>query len=294
MTDLKTIFVPIPSAAPQASPIAVAAALAREFAGHLECDYVESASPATDALPAMGSPGQMMAAQEMVARRVAHIEQQAAELEDIFARRCREAGLRLLDGPDQIGSGSPTALWRRRRGAYGEVAATRACAFDLTVTACPGDNGSARIAQEVAEAALLDSGRPVLMVPHTVNGTPGRHAVIAWRPSVQAWRAVSGALPLLARSSRVTVLTVGDRAADDGSCEALLTYLAMHGIQATRRTTELNGSIGECLLAATSQEDGDLLVMGGYSHSRLRERVLNGATRHVLGHAAATSVLMAH
>lgn len=291
--DPKTLFVPIAASAPETNPLVVATALAREFGSHVECDFVETRNDVVD-VRSMTSPTQMEAYQKEEARRAGLAQRQAESIETVFTRHCREAGIVVLQPSSPVPSGGPSAIWRRTRGDAANVAANRACAFDLTIAACPADSTSITVAQDVVEGALLRSGRPVLMVPRRLGDIPGEHAVIAWRPSVPAWRAVSGALPLLKRASAVTVLTVGERAADDGSGEALLSYLAMHGIHATRRVVEPSGGVGESLLAAVRKEDADLLVMGGYSHSRLREMLLTGPTRHVLTHATTTSILMAH
>jgi len=291
--DPKTLFVPIAASAPETNPLVVATALAREFGSHVECDFVEARNNGLD-VQSMTSPAQMEVLQKEEARRAELAQRQAESIEAVFTRHCREAGIAVLQPSSPAASAGPSAVWRRSRGDAAEVAANRACAFDLTVAACPADSMSVAVAQGVAESALLRSGRPILMVPRRLRDIPGEHAVIAWRPSVPAWRAVSGALPLLKRATAVTVLTVGERVADDGSGEALLSYLAMHGIHATRRVVEASGGVGESLLAAVRKEDADLLVMGGYSHSRLREMLVTGPTRHVLTHATTTSILMAH
>jgi len=138
-----------------------------------------------------------------------------------------------------------------------------------------------------AEYVLMHAGRPVLVMPPGVRLQRDGHAVVAWNGRREAARAVADALPWLAAASRVTVVTVdengGGQDGGDGDGAALLTYLARHGIAAEVRREA--GPAGEVLLATARSLKAGLLVAGGYGHSRVRELVLGGATRALLGNA---------
>jgi nucleotide-binding universal stress UspA family protein len=148
---------------------------------------------------------------------------------------------------------------------------------------------------DLIEAVLFGSGRPVLIVPFRPGSTQLRTALVAWDEGRPAARAVADALPLLALAERVEVVTVGDVRGDrTRDSRHLVRHLARHGIEA--RMTNLvrnHGSVAGTLLAHAVDVQADLIVMGGYGHSRLREIVLGGTTRRIL-QTMMVPVLMAH
>jgi len=149
------------------------------------------------------------------------------------------------------------------------------------------------MAHEV-EYALLNAGRPVLLVrPGAKLALPG-HVLIAWDGSRPAARAVSDALPLLALASAVTIMVVSEAEAapDTVAGERLAAWLSTHGVRATLRV-EQGGSPGEVLLRAVQALPADLLVAGGYGRNRLRELVLGGTTR-TLVRSVPVPLLMSH
>ena len=120
--------------------------------------------------------------------------------------------------------------------------------------------------------------------------------MIAWDESTECWHAVSAAVPFMQLAKSVRVISVDRNASNRRASQAeALAYLRCHGIGATAQvvTPELR-SVGDTLLAAGAEHEVGLLIMGAYSHSRLREMLLGGATRHILQHASARPVLLAH
>jgi nucleotide-binding universal stress UspA family protein len=137
------------------------------------------------------------------------------------------------------------------------------------------------------ERLALESGRPVLVIPY-VGRYPriGRNVVIAWKPGRESARAVFDALPLLKGAENVHILEIKRRdqhgLAPDTSIAAAL---ARHGIKPSIRTSVAPDiSVGDELLSRLSDLDADLLVMGAYGHSRMRELVFGGVTRHIARH----------
>jgi len=120
--------------------------------------------------------------------------------------------------------------------------------------------------------------------------------MIAWDESPECWHAVSAAIPFLQLAKAVRVVSVDRDASRRKASQAeVLAYLRCHGIGATAQVVAPHlRSVGDTLLAAAAEHDADLLVMGAYSHSRLREMLLGGATRHILKNASARPVLLAH
>jgi nucleotide-binding universal stress UspA family protein len=122
--------------------------------------------------------------------------------------------------------------------------------------------------------------------------------VVAWDASREAARAVSDALPILEKASSVTVVTVNPRERDYGHGDVpgadIAVYLARHGVKVdVQRIDARDIDVGNMLLSHVANDSADLLVMGAYGHSRLREVVLGGATRTILGEMT-VPVLMSH
>ena len=123
--------------------------------------------------------------------------------------------------------------------------------------------------------------------------TIGERVAIAWNDSAEAARALAFALPFVEAASVVHVLTAETWRTQFEATEDLADYLEWRGIMCERRAIEAEDDVGAALLQAASAAGADLLVMGGYGRSRLRELVLGGVTRHVLTHAQ-LPVLLAH
>ena len=165
-----------------------------------------------------------------------------------------------------------------------EIAADHARIADIAVTSV-SDEGllSERM---VAEAMIFQSGRPVIIVPvdHEAGFGAGR-VTVAWDYSRVAARALADALPLLRLASEVTLVSFGDdkefaTSLSPGEVEAAL---RRRGVEAVFRQLERGGrDIGEAINAAAAEDGADLLVMGGFGHSRVRDFILGGATRTML------------
>jgi nucleotide-binding universal stress UspA family protein len=138
-------------------------------------------------------------------------------------------------------------------------------------------------------------GCPVLVIPREGEvAVPGSRILIAWKPHRQAARAVHEALPLLEKAERVTVLSVVPAEHDFVPGADLATRLGRHGVEVeVRSDLGTEGNIGEVILATARDIDCNLIVMGAYGHSRLREMVLGGVTHHVLNHTT-IPVLTSH
>lgn len=178
------------------------------------------------------------------------------------------------------------------------VATTQARCADLVIAAQDKPSWSLSAHLDLAEPLVLESGRPVLVIPRTspARALP-RRIVVAWNGRREAARAAFDALPLLKNAERVDVVWIGPGrdSVGDGTHVGvdLCAALARHGIRCEAFTRASSGDAGAALLAAVGSLDADLLVMGCYGHSRLRELVLGGASRHVLQYAR-VPVLMSH
>jgi nucleotide-binding universal stress UspA family protein len=150
-----------------------------------------------------------------------------------------------------------------------------------------------------AADVVLDAGKPVLVVPYIGHFEHvGRKTLVAWNAAREAALAVFESLPVLQRADSVDVVSFErrseDRQPDDFEREAMSRYLGRHGVKASVTKDIASGSnVGHMILSRAADAGADAIVMGAYGHSRLRERVLGGATRTVL-ESMTVPVMMSH
>ncbi len=168
-----------------------------------------------------------------------------------------------------------------------EAVGLRARYADLTLIG-PSLLANERLRESVVEGALFHSGKPVLLVPRSTRPTlQPKRAAIAWDGRVEAVRAVREALPLLGRAEEVRLVLVDPQAdSDSHGVEPgadLAAYLARHDVRVTvDRLPGMGRSVAEVIRGHAVDMAADLLVMGAYGHSRLRERIFGGVTRSML------------
>ncbi|MBE9552893.1 MAG: universal stress protein, partial [Proteobacteria bacterium] len=122
----------------------------------------------------------------------------------------------------------------------------------------------------------------------------GRNVLVAWNGSREAARAVSDAMPILEAADSIEVFAVEPRGIGDIPGADIAQHLARHGLKTdAAKTAGLDIEVGDVLLNQVADGGADLIVMGAYGHSRMRELVLGGATRHILGHMT-VPVLLSH
>jgi len=171
-------------------------------------------------------------------------------------------------------------------GSYGRV-------FDIIVLARPGEEWQSP-AMVTLEAALFESGRPVLIAPPNAPRSLATNVLIAWNRSTEQARATAFAMPLLKRAERLTILTVEGATVAGPSGEDLARSLAAHGIAASTITLPaVKANAGETILRKAGALGCDLIVKGAYTQSRLRQMIFGGTTRHILTNTD-LPVLMAH
>jgi len=278
---MKTILVPTEPHDLMTSTLETALLLARRFDSYIEGFALR---PAIDNFVAMDPISGM--AMATVKQRDAESATQAQSLFEGFMQtnqlpRSLEPKAALSwnwfdaapDGDDFVGS-------------YGRV-------FDAIVLGRPGDDpqGPRMI---TLEAALFESGRPVLIAPSAPPRRMGENVMIAWNCSTEQARATAFAMPLLRHAAKVTVLTVEGGTVPGPSGAQMARSLQLNGIPAEAITLKPERrSAGEVILARAQELGCDLLIKGAYTQSRLRQMIFGGTTRHILAHAA-LPVLMAH
>ncbi len=188
--------------------------------------------------------------------------------------------------------------FRSARGNVIDQTVEHARYFDVTVVGQDLDSDERALAgtQGLPEAVVLESGRPVLILP-AFGGFPtfGERVLVAWNGSREAARAVADAMPILVKAKQVTVLSANPAGAGTrlpGADIAL--HLTRHGVKAEAATARADDlGIGDLLLSRAADMSADMIVMGAYGRSRMREIVLGGATRSLL-QTMTVPVFMAH
>ena len=222
----------------------------------------------------------------------------------------RERATRALDGFEQQVRAAGVASIEQRvldDEAAGGISLLARYADLVVISQYNAKDKSPSVMRDFPAYVLLHSGRPVLIVPYApplpllAPPAAARNVLISWNASKEASRAVSAALPLLQRAGQVHVAIFDAQvhAAEHGEQPGaeLTHYLARHGVEARLHLLDgggvRRGDIGEALLSQAADLSADLLVMGAYGHSRLRETILGGVTRTIL-QSMTIPVLMAH
>lgn len=207
-----------------------------------------------------------------------------ARSESEFNRQVSAAGLR-------------SAEWRCAIDDLVDAMTLHARYCDLVVIGQADAVEDSHVPADFPERLVLGAGRPVLILP-AVGSFPtlGKRILVAWNPGREATRAVTDAIPLLQRADNVHVMAINPKDGEHGSVPGadIGLYLVRHGVRVEVKTDHgAEIDVGNELLSRAADLDVDLIVMGGYGHSRLQEWVLGGATRTVL-ESMTVPVLMSH
>lgn len=209
-------------------------------------------------------------------------------LADLEARQDAAAGQEMLTASEALRiAGRPHELEPTVVQIADNLAAFAALAraADLTVLPAP-DDATAAVSAAPDQVALA-AGGPVLIVSEAwTPGPVGERVLIAWNGSAESARAVKDALPILKQAEHIDVLMIDHDPAAAHAETTVPAYLRKHGCSASAlRVSSIDQPIGEVLLREAHRLEADMIVMGLYGHSRLREVVLGGASRHLLAHA---------
>jgi nucleotide-binding universal stress UspA family protein len=274
----KTILVHCDASRGTAGRLGIAVDLADRFAGHVVGLHVRQAfqAPAfTDAGPAMDS-----------LYRTYETTMRAEEAMATAAFR------------DAVGNQGISSEWRVADGYVDEILAAEARVADLVIVGqAEPDSPPTATPDDLAEDIAMAAECPVLIVPYIgAAKPPGKTVMLCWNDSREAKHAAVGALPLLAAADKVIVLIIDPRASrgreEPGADVAV--WLARHGVKVTvQRDSAADSDVGGVILSRAADHDVDLIVMGIYGHSRMRERVLGGASRTLLASMTAP-LLVAH
>ena len=294
MTIIRTILAPLSDDETGRPLLETAFTVGQLFKAHVAALHVRPDPTASVPLVGEGMSGVMV--EEMIST----AEQQTAE----WAQKTRQMYEEVRVARDIPIAGEPpltdqpTSSWIEDVGREEEVVAHRGRLFDLVVL---GRLDPKRDEPSVLSinAALKETGRPLLVAPPETPKAIGRHIAIAWNGSPEAIRAVIAAMPFLLRADKITVLTTASESRDDQreeeiSGDEFANYLSWHRLKVDIRAFDSTASAaGEILLTQAGECNADMLVMGAYTHGRLHNLIYGGITRHVLQNTP-IPVLMRH
>jgi nucleotide-binding universal stress UspA family protein len=213
------------------------------------------------------------------------------QLRERFDGFMREHGVAAADSV--LPGTEVTAAWRDEAVTGYEALGSLGRAYDLICVGRPLP-GAAVPSMSALEAALFESGRPILIAPPTPPDRLGDVVVVAWNGSTETARTIATAMPFLVEAKEVVVLSVDNGMVPGPSGAEIVQGLMRNGIAS--RTHQVKGgdrAVGAAILEECKALGADLLLKGAYTHSRLRQMIFGGATSHILG-AAELPVIMAH
>lgn len=263
--------------------------LGKELGAHVDVLHVRS--DPKDTIPLLGEGMSVSMIEDMIAVAEKEGHERATRGRGLFDELVAQLSLTAGNDPKTKG---PTAAWSEEVGRDDEITARHGRLADLIVVARPTADSDVSSTLTL-NAALFDTGRPALVVPPGGVGKFDGHVGVSWNGSAQSARAVSSARPLIDRADKVTVLTVASDRTSAARAPELAAYLQWHGVTPDTKTFTAEGrsSIGAALLAECAEAGVELLVMGAYTHSRMRQLILGGVTRVVLEQAE-IPLFMAH
>jgi nucleotide-binding universal stress UspA family protein len=251
------------------------------FRAHLACIHVRLDSRDVTPLAGEGLSGAMI--EEMMQASESESGQRAAVARAMFDAFVAEHAI--PEGPAPFDARRATAGFTAMVGREDDLVAQLARLADLTVVPHPEADEDLS-SSDALHAVLFDSGRPVLIAPLTPPATLGTRVAVAWNGTAECTAALMAALPWVQRAGTVRIVESDEYYRRGPRAPALAEYLALHGVTADiRKFRSIDREVGAGLLAAARDFGADLLTMGAYSHSRIRQLILGGVTRHVLEHA---------
>jgi nucleotide-binding universal stress UspA family protein len=285
---IKVILTPLFGVATDEAALSTALAVAKKFSSHMDVMHIR-ADPRT-MIPYIGEGMSGALIEEMITSAEQQADERAKIVRKTFDDWRGKAGIAM----GESAADGPNCAWIEEVGRADICVARRGRVADLVVIARAQEESAATTVTETLEAALMDSGKPLLVAPSAAPNAVGNHVAVAWNGGQEAARAVTAAMPFISAAESVAILSVGDPCPPEADAGALAAYLASHGVEANLQKLEEGGeSVSATLLGAAGKAGADLMVMGAYTHSRLRELVFGGVTYEVLS-AASMPVLMAH
>lgn len=258
--------------------------VARLYSGHLECLRV---APDTTSMVLQAAQPDLVTS-TMLAEALTYVEEQNRDRTKrarlTLAEFCKRHDIVTRDEPEA--SDEVTAHWRDEAGDEFDLLTSRARFHDLVVLA-GGAERPGRLPPEAIGQIVVGCGRPVLLAPAKPRKDLTKTVAIAWKNTAESARAITAAMPLLAKAERIELLSANEKDSQAMECldcsQSVVEQLRRHGLNAYGHFVIPAGrSVPGSILETAHGFNADLLVMGGYGHSRLREFIFGGFTRRIL------------
>jgi nucleotide-binding universal stress UspA family protein len=275
---IRKLLLPLTGTAAGEAALATALTIARTWNAHVTALHVRVDSRDVAPLAGEGLSGAMI--EEMMSATEKESNDRAHAVRSMFERFVARHDVVVQEA--HPGLDHATASFAAVTGREEDIVAQQARLADLTVVPHP-DAGEDVSSSDALHAVLFDSGRPVLISPQITPPKIGTHVCLAWNGTAESASSVLAAMPWMQRADAVAILSAEGYQRRGPGAPDLAAYLALHDVHAEIVTFRaVGGSVGAGLLAAAGDFGCDLLSMGAYSHSRLRQLILGGVTRHVL------------
>ncbi len=275
---IRKLLLPLTGTAAGEAALSTALTIARRWNAHVTALHVRVDSRDVAPLAGEGLSGAMI--EEMMSATEKESSDRASAVRTMFERFVTSQNVTV--GEARFGLDHATASFAAVTGREEDIVAQQARLADVTVVPHP-DAGEDVSSSDALHAVLFDSGRPVMVSPQVSPKSIGTRVCLAWNGTAESASSVLAALPWMQRADAVRILSAEGYQRRGPGAPDLAAYLALHGVHADiLNFKSVRGSVGAGLLAAATEFECDLLSMGAYSHSRLRQLILGGVTRHVL------------
>ena len=284
---IKTILVAATGTEKTKAALETAATVARLFGSHIECLRIHRDPAQVMAQAASSDMGSGLVMPQLVQALQEEDGRRTKVARKAFDAICKQENWALAESPPARQGAS--AVWREETGDEVSRLVKRAHFNDLVVIENLLDGGG--LPRGAAGELLFGGGRPILIAPRESRKSLTRSIVIAWKETPEAAGAVSAAMPLLAKAEQILVVSASEGADSEPATRLSLNnavdHLRWHNLPAEGRYLDLSDlNAPEAILAEALRIEADLVVMGGYGHSRMREFIFGGFTRRVLNGCA--------
>lgn len=288
VTFYRRILVPLTGAEGEIAALETAFAFARRFASHV--DAMAILPDTRDAVAFVGEGMTSAMIDQIMSAASREAVERGNRMAQAFEALRAKFGYRSVETPHNEGS---SARFLRRAGREDDIIAEQGRLSDLIVMPKPVGGEDAEVSLAL-EAALRETGRPVMVVPRAMDETVGKRVAIAWNGSVEVCSAIAHAKPMLRAADEVLLLSVAEDTPYGAAAEEAVAYLAWQGVKAKSVALQCSERAqGPTLLAAARDHGSDLMVQGAYTRSHMRRLFFGGVTAAVLAETA-IPVFMTH
>jgi len=280
----RRLLLPLTGTAAGEAALRTAIMIARIWHSHVHCLHVRVDARDVAPLAGEGLSGAMI--EEMMAATERESGDRAGRVKALFDRFAASQDVVIATTAESANKADGATLsFESAAGREEDLVAQRSRLYDMAVVPHP-ESGEDVSSSDALHAVLFDSGRPVLIAPRAAPASIGSRVCCAWNGSAESAAAIAAALPWLHHAGAVQVLYSPSYQRRGPEVSGIVSYLGWHGIAVeTAEFRPQTKEVGAALLGAARDFGADLLCMGAYSHSRLRQLILGGVTRHVLENA---------